>query len=121
MQIELAENQVILRLDFCTNCVCNSVSLYTIMKYHTHTCFPRGDLGSDAVSACRHLISVCKFSKYLCSSFSSFSRTTYKKRHFIYFLNKIMNPSASISISHIFSEGSLHILVTRAEKQCATD
>jgi len=86
---------------------------------HTHTCFPRGDLGSDAVSACRHLISVCKFSKYPCSSFISFSRTTYNKGHFILFLNKIMNPSASTSISHIFTEGSLHVLITKAVKQCA--
>jgi len=121
MQAEVTENQFILRLDFCINCVCNSVSLYTIMKYHKHTCFPRGDLGSDAVSACRHLISVCKFSKYPCSSFISFSRTTCKKRHLILFLNKLMNPSASISISHLFTEGSLHVLITMAVKQYATD
>jgi hypothetical protein len=86
MQTEMAENQFILRLDFCISCVCNSVRRYTIMKYHTHTCFPRGDLGSDAVSACRHLISVCKFSKYPCSSLISFSRTTCKKRHFMFFM-----------------------------------
>lgn len=121
MQNKLAEDQFILRLDFCISCVCNSVSLYTIMKYHTHTCFPRGDFGSDAVSACRHLISVCKFSKYPCSSFISFSRTTCKKRHFILFLNKIMNPSASISISHIFNEGSLPVLITKTVEQCAAD
>jgi hypothetical protein len=36
------------------------------------------------------------------------------------FLNKLMNPSASISTSHIFTEGSLHVLITTSVKQCAT-
>lgn len=119
-QAELVENQFILRQNFCINFVCNSVCLDTILKCDTHTCFPRGDFGSDAVSVCRHLSSVCKFSKYPCSSFISFSRTTCKNRHFKYFPNKITILSASIFISYKFTEGSMHVLITRAVKKHAT-